>query len=80
MLSSERGIVEIVIADQLSIGLSADALVLTQTILGNGVTIGMAALTGDAGALGTSSGADITLGMLPVQMLVSFCPQVKRLI
>ncbi|MEH6523000.1 hypothetical protein [Sulfitobacter sp.] len=53
---------------------------MTQTILGNGVTIGMAALTGDAGALGTSSGADITSGMLPAQMPLSFCPQAKRLI
>jgi len=50
------------IATELNINTAADATTLAQTIFGNGVTIGTATLTGAAGASGTYSGADATLG------------------
>lgn len=50
------------IATELAIDVTADATTLAQTIFGNGVTIGTATLTGAAGASGTYSGADATLG------------------
>ncbi|WP_298860960.1 choice-of-anchor L domain-containing protein [uncultured Sulfitobacter sp.] len=52
------------IATELAINTTADATTLAQTIFGNGVTIGTATLTGAAGASGTYSGADATLGTI----------------
>jgi len=50
------------IATELSIDTTVDATTLANTLFGSGISVGSATITGTAGAYGTFTGADATLG------------------